>query len=118
MLTGVLWLACRYAERPDRASAEALYLGAVLLAQTRYESAIFIVPVAGLMIWGWTRAKKIILPWSIWLTPIFMMPYVLQNRQFGSNENLWELAGQGGGATVPFSLDYLPVWDLDHAGDS
>lgn len=114
MLLGVLWLACRYTEHPDRSSAAALCLGAVLLAQTRYESAIFIVPVAGLMIWGWVRAKKIILPWAIWLTPIFLMPYVLQNRQFGSNASLWEMAGQGGGATVPFSLSYLPE-NLGHA---
>lgn len=114
MLLGVLWLGCRYAERPNCASAAALCLGAVLLAQTRYESAIFIVPVAGLMIWGWARAEKVILPWSIWLTPVFLMPYVLQNRQFGSNESLWELAGQGGGATVPFSVNYLPE-NLGHA---
>jgi hypothetical protein len=114
MLLAVLWLACRYAERPDTASMTALCLAVVLLAQTRYESALFILPVGGLVIWGWTRLGKIILPGSVWLTPLFLMPYVLQNRQFDTNSSLWELAGQGSGATTPFSLSYLPD-NLGHA---
>jgi hypothetical protein len=114
MLAVVLWLACRYAEKPDDLSAEALGLGAVLLAQTRYESAVFILPVAALLIWGWMKVGRMILPWSIWLTPVFLVPYVLQNRQFDSNASLWELAGQGGGATEPFALHYLPD-NLGHA---
>lgn len=113
MIAAVLWLACRYTENPDERSAEALCLGAVLLAQTRYESAIFIVPVAGLMIWGWGRARRVILPWSIWLTPILLMPYVLQNRRFIGNAGTWELAGHGN-AAQPFSLDFLPN-NLGHA---
>ena len=114
MLVAVVWLACRYAEKPDEISAEALALGAVLLAQTRYESAIFILPVIALLIWGWVRVGRMILPWSIWLTPVFLIPYVLQNRQFDSNASLWELAGQGGGATSPFALHYMPD-NLGHA---
>lgn len=114
MLAGVLWLACRFAEKPDETSMEALYLGALLLAQTRYESALFILPVVGLIFWGWSRMGRVVLPWSIWLSPLLLAPYVLQNRQFQNNESLWELAGQGGGATTPFALHYLPD-NLGHA---
>ena len=86
----------------------------MLLAQTRYESAVFILPVAALLIWGWMKVGRMILPWSIWLTPVFLIPYVLQNRQFDSNASLWELAGPGGGASEPFALHYLPD-NLGHA---
>jgi hypothetical protein len=114
MLLAVLWLSCRYAERPDAESMTALCLAVVLLAQTRYESALFILPVAALVVWGWTRQGKVMLPGAVWLTPLFLMPYVLQNRQFETNTSLWELAGQGSGATAPFSLSYLPD-NLGHA---
>lgn len=114
MLTGVCWLAMRYVERPDERSVEALCLAAVLLAQTRYESAIMIIPVAAMVIWGWSRAGRIILPWTLWLTPLLLAPYVLQNRRFDSDASLWELAGRGGNATEPFALHYLPD-NLGHA---
>jgi len=114
MIASVIWLACRYVEKPNPDTTAALCLGTTLLAQTRYESALFIVPVAALIVWNWVRSGRVLLPRSIWLLPVFLMPYVLQNRQFENNESLWELAGQGSGATTPFSLDNLPD-NLGHA---
>lgn len=114
MLAGVILLALRFAANPDARSIEALALATVLLAQTRYESAIMILPVAGVVLWGWKRAGQVTLPGVLWLTPLFMMPYVLQNRRFGSDASSWELAGQGGGATEPFALHYVPD-NLGHA---
>lgn len=114
MLAGVIWLALRYAARPDALAVEALCLATVLLAQTRYESALMIVPVAIIVLWGWRREGRVILPGTLWLLPILLMPYVLQNRRFGSDASLWELAGQGSGATEPFGLHYLPD-NLGHA---
>lgn len=114
MMAGVLWLAIRYAETPNETTVAALCLAAVLLAQTRYESALMIVPVAALVVWGWYRAGRVIMPKVFWLLPVFLVPYVLQNRQFETNASLWELAGQGTGATEPFALHYLPD-NLGHA---
>ncbi|MCC6416136.1 MAG: glycosyltransferase family 39 protein [Opitutaceae bacterium] len=114
MLTGVMLLALRYAAKPDALAVETLCLAAVLLAQTRYESAIMILPVAIIVLWGWQRAGRVDLPATLWLLPVLLMPYVLQNRRFGSDAGLWELAGQGGGATEPFGLHYLPD-NLGHA---
>lgn len=114
MVAGVLWLAMRYAEKPDAMAVEALCLATVLLAQTRYESAVMIMPVVALVMWGWQKAGRVELPWPLWLTPLFMMPYVLQNRRFDSDASLWELAGQGTPVTEPFGLHYLPD-NLGHA---
>ncbi len=114
MLAAVFWLGLRYAEKPDEPGAEALILTTVLLAQTRYESALMILPVAGLVLWGWHRAGRALFPATLWLTPLLLLPYVLQNRRFATDDSLWELAGQGGGATAPFALHYLPD-NLGHA---
>lgn len=114
MLAAVLMLALRWTEKPDAHAVEALCLAAVLLAQTRYESALMIVPVAVMVLWGWKRAGRVIMPWTLWLVPLLLMPCVLQNRRFGSDASLWELAGRGGGASEPFALHYLPD-NLGHA---
>lgn len=114
MLAGVILLAMRFASKPDAGSVEALVLATVLLAQTRYESAIMILPVAGLVLWGWHRAGQVAFPASLWLAPVFMMPYVLQNRRFENDASLWELASHSSGATEPFALHYLPD-NLGHA---
>lgn len=116
MLTTLALLACRMAEHPDERSVEALCLAAVLLALTRYESVIFVVPVAGLVIWGWVRSHRVIFPPSLWLVPVLLLPYVLQNRIFETQTSAWEMTGQGGGvvAQTPFALHYLPD-NLGHA---
>jgi hypothetical protein len=116
MLATVLSLAWRFAAQPDAAGTEALCLGTVLLALTRYESVLFVFPVAGLLLWGWSRVGKITLTWPVWLTPILLLPYVLQNRIFTVNSGAWEMSGQGGGvvANAPFALHYLPD-NLGHA---
>jgi len=114
MLAGVILLGMRFASKPDALSVEALVLATVLLAQTRYESAIMILPVAGLVFWGWYRAGPVTVPGALWLAPVFMMPYVLQNRRFENDASLWELASHSSGATEPFALHYLPD-NLGHA---
>jgi hypothetical protein len=114
MLVVVLWLTLRFAEKPDALSVEALCLATVLLAQTRYESVLMVVPVAAIVLWGWGRAGRVNLPRTLWLMPLLLMPFVLQNRRFVSDASLWELAGRGSGATEPFALHYLPD-NLGHA---
>jgi hypothetical protein len=85
----------------------------VLLGLTRYESVVFIVPVAALVWWGWARAGRVILTWPTLLTPLFLLPYVLQNRVFSANSGAWELASKPG-AEAPFALHFVPE-NLGHA---
>lgn len=113
MIAAVLLLGWRYADRPDEDSLAALCLAAVLLAFTRYESVLFVLPVAVLALWGWARAGRVILPWTVVATPLLLFPYVLQNRVFETNTAAWELAGRPGAGT-PFALDYVPD-NLGHA---
>lgn len=113
MIAAVLLLGWRYAERPDDDALTALALGAVLLAYTRYESVLFVLPVAGLALWGWARAGRVVLPWTVVAAPLLLFPCVLQNRVFESNAGAWELASKPE-AGAPFSLAYVPD-NLGHA---
>lgn len=113
MMCAVILLGVRYAVRPDGDSLEALCLAAVLLAQTRYESVLFVLPVAGLALWGWARERRVILTWPVLLCPVLLLPYVIQNRVFELNASMWETASRPG-SDVPFALKYLPD-NLGHA---
>jgi hypothetical protein len=113
MIATVLLAARRYARAPDEDSLEVLCLAAVLLALTRYESVVFVLPVAALALWGWSRAGRVIITWPVVLAPVFLLPYVLQNRVFSANASAWEL-GSIKGADAPFALHYVPD-NLGHA---
>jgi hypothetical protein len=113
MIAAVLLLACRYLSRPDEVSLVALCLAGVLLALTRYESVIFVVPVALVVLAGWWRADRLILPWTATVSPVLLLPYLLQNRVFELNQSSWELASRPGSA-APFALAYVPD-NIGHA---
>lgn len=113
MIAAVLWLALRFAEAPEEKRLEPVCLGAGLLAFTRYESVLFLLPVALLLVWGWCRTQRVILTWPIALLPGFLCFYLLQNRVFSVNAGAWELASRPE-ATTPFGPQYLPD-NLGHA---
>lgn len=99
MAVAVLWLR---APSPDRLSL--LVLGAVLLAQSRYESALFVAPVAVLIVVGWWRAGQVLLSWPAMVAPLLLVPRVWHNRFLDASPQLWQL---NAGQSSRFSLDYL-----------
>src|SRR5258708_19276052 len=64
MILAAMVLAAEYLRAPKEEALAALALAAVLLAQARYESALYVLPVAGLVFLGWLRARRILLPWQ------------------------------------------------------
>ncbi|MCM2276425.1 MAG: hypothetical protein NDI75_16730, partial [Candidatus Didemnitutus sp.] len=113
MLAAVLLLAARYLREPDDVSCAALCFAGALLALTRYESVVMVLPVALVVLAGWLRAGRVVLPWAVVVVPAFLLPYLLQNRVFELNRGFWELAGKSG-ATTPFALSYVPD-NIGHA---
>lgn len=113
MLATVLLLGARFAERRDDSTQEALCLAAVLLAFTRYESVIMLVPVAALVFWAWWREQRVILTWPVIVAPLFLTFTLLQNRVFALHDAAWEMAARPG-TTQPFSLAYVGE-NLGHA---
>ena len=105
MILATLLLGMRWLERRDAETLSAFCVAAVLLAQTRYESVLFLLPVGLMALWVWWREQRIILSWPAVFAPLMLLPYALQNKVFAVRESSWELAGQPGASQV-FSLSY------------
>jgi hypothetical protein len=103
----------RYMRQPDASALEVLIFGTLLLASTRYESSLFLIPATVVAYWGWYRAGKIVLSWPLLLSPVFLVPILTQNRVFSGESSAWELASIPG-ATTPFGLQYFGN-NLGHA---
>ncbi len=91
MIVAVLLLGLRLLERPGAARQDAFLLGAILLAQCRYESALY-VPAAGLIVlaaWWNSRAPEVT-PLTI-LAPLALLPVAWVRQVFAANEVLWQL---------------------------
>jgi hypothetical protein len=105
MILAGLVLAAEFLRAPGEASLAAFLLAVVLLAQTRYESALYALPAALVGAFGWWRAQRVILPWQAFLVPWLLVPCALQNKVLSNSPLLWELGEE---ATARFSLDYFP----------
>ena len=111
MILATLLLGARFLDKRDGPALTAFCFSALLLAQVRYESVIFLLPVAALVLWVWWREGRAILSWPVILAPLLMVHYPLQHRIFDLRASAWELKS---GFDRPFSLSYVPD-DLFHA---
>lgn len=112
LATAWWWLAMHFLERPEAERQDAFILTSVLLASTRYESLLFLVPTAFMLVLAWWRSGRIIASWPTWSSPLLMLPMLWLNHAFSANDRLWEL--QSLGADTPFGLKYL-AGNLGHA---
>lgn len=107
MIMSTLLLGVRLLEKRDAGSLQALLLSAVLLAQTRYESILFLLPVGLLVLWVWWLEQRPFLNWGTVFIPLLFLPVALHQKIFAVRESSWELASQPG-FDRPFALDYVP----------
>jgi hypothetical protein len=113
LITLTLWLGIRFAETRATPELSALCLSAILLAQTRYESALFILPVALIILWVWWRERKLVLSWTLAFTPLLLLPVPLLQKVFQLRQGSWEMFSQPG-AEQPFSPSFVIV-NMAHA---
>jgi hypothetical protein len=113
MILATLLLGARYVERRDASSMTAFCYSGMLLAQVRYESVIYLLPVALVVLWVWIRQRNLTLPWPILIAPLLMVHYPLQHRIFDVRASAWEMFSKPG-YTKPFAFDYVPE-NLEHA---
>jgi hypothetical protein len=106
-------LLTRYLAAPEERRLEALIFGTLLLASTRYESAVFLVPAAIAAFWGWWRAGRVMLTWPLIFSPVFLAPLLIQNRVFSNQSQAWEMQSLSG-ISEPFGIQYLAP-NLGHA---
>lgn len=100
-----------YLQFPTARRLNILILLTVLLAQTRYESVLFVFPVGLLILYSWWRERRILLPWTAVLVPLLLIIYPLQRKVTNAYEGFWQM--QDGDAT-PFSVSYVAE-NLSHA---
>lgn len=113
MIVLTLWLCLRYVEIREPPELSALCLSTVILAQVRYESALFVVPVALVILWGWWREGRPVLSWPFVFTPLLLLPVPLLHKIFQIREATWQMFSKPGVET-PFGLSF--VWpNLAHA---
>lgn len=91
MILLTILLAARYLQRPDDHRLSVLLIACVLLAQTRYESLLFVVTTGLVVIEGWRRAGRVLLPVTAILTPLLLIPSGLHNSYLSGTPALWEL---------------------------
>ncbi len=108
MIAATLALGVRFLGKPDIASQRALLLCSVLLAQTRYESGLFLLPVGLLLLRAWWEKGRPILDWSTVFVPLLLLPAALHQKIFSAQQSAWEMASQPG-FERPFALGYAPL---------
>ena len=108
-----LGLAICYLEQPDAPRLSALVLSCILLAQTRYESALYVAPVGVVILEGWRRAQRVILSPAAIMAPLLLIPCALHNSYLAGMPALWELRED-----VPYRFEakYLRG-NLQHAAE-
>jgi hypothetical protein len=111
LVLGLVVSGAAYLENPDARRLDLLVLTSVLLANTRYESSIYVGSAALIVVLGWARAGRPIVSWGAIAGPLLLIPYALHNRYLSATPVLWELRE---GIQHRFSLDYLAA-NLDYA---
>lgn len=107
MLLATLWLGQRFIERPaDEDRLGAFVLAGVLLAQVRYESVLFVLPVAATVAYAWWREQRLLLPGALLAAPLLLVIWPLHHNVFKLSEAAWQLFDIAG-ATRPFGLGYF-----------
>jgi hypothetical protein len=101
MIALVACLGVLYLRVPDGDRLSLFVLAAVLLSESRYESAIFMIPVAAIVIAGWYRAGRAVLPWTAIVAPLFMAPFAWHSLVRSATPLFWQLPD---GMTSAFGL--------------
>ena len=107
MILLTVWLGMRASDDPsDPDRLGAFVLSGVLLAQVRYESVVFVLPVAATVVYLWWRERAIRLPWPLLAAPLLMLVCPLQMNVFKLSKATWQL-NDIAGADEPFGFKYF-----------
>ncbi len=97
---------CWYLEEPTVDNEAWLMLTFVLLASLRYESVVFVVPVALAFLVAWRGGHAPKLGWMMQLTPLLLVPRLWLQAIFGQGDS-WQLKSKPEAQGQPFGLQYF-----------
>ncbi len=104
MILVVFRVACGYLQAPTPLRLNLLVLSGLLLAQTRYESSLYVLSIGLVVLAAGWRMKRVELSWITVLAPLLMLCVPLQNKIIRAKPAFWELRE---GDELAFSLDYI-----------
>lgn len=81
---------CLVLEEPSSDRVAWMGLVAVMAANMRYESVIFFTPTLVILLIAWRKAGRAVLPWSLFLVPLLMIPWAWRQHMFDS-PSVWQL---------------------------
>lgn len=105
MLCLVVLFSYLYILEPDDRRLIALIYSLILLSQVRYENSLYLLPFGILILLGWKKAKRIILPVRAIICPFFLILYTMQLRMIHSSDHGFFQEGPNGRLDT-FSLSY------------
>lgn len=111
LLSLTVFLTLSLTSRPGLDKETLLVLSAILLANVRYESFMFLVPVVLVVCLRWKSNNRLGPGWVTTFAPWLLVPLFFQNRMFRKREGLWELPE---GVAEAFSFSYIPE-NIGHA---
>jgi hypothetical protein len=92
-------------QSPSTASSNFFVMLGVLLAHTRYESALYVVAIGGVLVLDWWRRRQVNITWGLVVAPLLLISLPLRRIIHSDNDSLWQLEEKG--ASAPFSIDFL-----------
>lgn len=104
MILCVAWAGFSFIRCPEDYRLNVLVLLAVLLAQTRYESVLYIFPVVICILMVWWKSRSIRLTKTLLVVPLLMLIYPLQRQLMYADDRYWEMRSAD---QVPFALEYI-----------
>ena len=111
MILAAVVAAKSYVEAPSLRRVDTLILVGLLLAQTRYESVLYVLAVAAVGLVGWFKVRTLLISTVTIVAPLLLIPFALQQVIFSDYQGLWQLKD---GAEKPFLLRLIPE-NLEHA---
>ncbi len=112
-LTGLGLAMLAYLRSPSGKSLEVLVYTGLALAACRYESILFLLPMAAAAFLGWWRSNDFEFTWPVMVSPVFLSVWLTQNRIFSGDSTAWQMASKEG-VNSPFGLEYFGP-NLGHA---
>ncbi len=115
MILATLLLGARFIARRDEASLTAFCFAGLLLVQVRYESMLYLLPVALIVLWVWLGERRVVLSWPVIFAPLLLVAYPLQHRIFELRTSAWQMESRPD-YTTPFAPAYF-LDNLSHAAN-
>jgi hypothetical protein len=109
MIMALYFAGCHYYRSPGTQGLNLFILTAVLLAQARYESLLYVLIVPAVAICKWRHERRITLTWMSAIAPVMLLTPLLENKVFISNTGFFQTGPGQAFLSVHYLLDNAEV---------